>query len=313
MISFIVIGRNEGWKLSKCLQSIEDLIEYNSIKKFEIIYVDSDSNDDSIKRAKQFNTVKIFGLTGDKNAAIARNVGAMEATGEVLFFIDGDMQIDKNFLPKVYSEGKGLIENFVSGQWVNYYYDHKGKLKNKEDFVIKENDQIQKTTGGLFLIKKTAWDLVGGMKNEFRIGEDADLGLRLARNNIFLLRKKELAAIHHTIDYLDEKRKWKDFFNWNHLYDRSVLYRKHFFNRHVYQRLFRSDYSVIILVMSIISMFLMNIYSLLFILFYFIILVVRCKFNLANSFYYFLRDVSVLIGFFVFYVKNKKLEYKRIF
>ena len=78
-ISFIVIGRNEGWKLDKCLQSIVDTIEFNQYKNYEIIYVDSNSTDDSIERAKKYDKIKIFKLTCDANPAIARNVGAKEA------------------------------------------------------------------------------------------------------------------------------------------------------------------------------------------------------------------------------------------
>ena len=52
MISFIVIGRNEGWKLTKCFESIYDTINYNKLINYEIIYVDSASTDDSIDRQK---------------------------------------------------------------------------------------------------------------------------------------------------------------------------------------------------------------------------------------------------------------------
>ena len=104
MISFIVIGRNEGWKLTKCFESIYDTINYNKLINYEIIYVDSASTDDSIDRAKNFNEVKIYIITGKFNAAIARNIGAKEAKGDVFFFIDGDMEILPDFLPLVYNE-----------------------------------------------------------------------------------------------------------------------------------------------------------------------------------------------------------------
>ena len=123
MISFIIIGRNEGWKLTKCFESIFQTIEHNNLTHYEVIYIDSDSTDDSIERAKKFNQIKIFQLTADYNAAIARNVGAKEAKGDVLFFIDGDMEIIREFLPKVYSVKNGLMEDFVWGNWINYFYD----------------------------------------------------------------------------------------------------------------------------------------------------------------------------------------------
>ena len=67
MISFIVIGKNEGWKLSKCIQSIYDTIEYNKLNNSEIIYVDSSSTDKSIEKARKFKKIEIFQLTGYVN------------------------------------------------------------------------------------------------------------------------------------------------------------------------------------------------------------------------------------------------------
>jgi len=51
-LSFIIIGKNEGWKLSLCFDSVNRCIENNSILNYEIIYVDSQSADNSIEIAK---------------------------------------------------------------------------------------------------------------------------------------------------------------------------------------------------------------------------------------------------------------------
>jgi len=40
MISFIVIGKNEGWKLTKCFESIFNTVAYNQVMNYELIYVD---------------------------------------------------------------------------------------------------------------------------------------------------------------------------------------------------------------------------------------------------------------------------------
>ena len=312
MISFIIIGRNEGWKLSKCIQSIIDLIEYNTIDKFEIIYVDSGSTDNSIEKAKEFEVVRIFKLTGNFNAAIARNVGSKEAKGDVYFFIDGDMEIKPNFLKAVYTVDSGLIDNFVSGHWINYFYDHSDKLIKRENLDRPVKDIIEKVTGGLFLIKKETWDMVGGMNNKFKKSQDIDLGLRLAKRGIYLLRKKEFAAIHHTISYLNPKRMWQDFFNWNHLYGRSFLYRTHLFNRHVFERVFMHDYSAILLIISLISIVFSKVVWLSAFLLYFTVILLRGKFNLRKLVFYFLRDLSVLVGFFIFFPKEPQFSYEKI-
>ena len=84
MISFIVIGKNEGWKISKCLDSIFQCIEANSIVNYEVLFIDSNSTDDSQERALKFDKVKVYNLTADCNAAIDRNVGYTNSKGQVL-------------------------------------------------------------------------------------------------------------------------------------------------------------------------------------------------------------------------------------
>ena len=54
MISFTIIGKNEGWRLEKCLQSVVSIVEQDEITDIEIIYVDSQSTDDSVVLAKQY-------------------------------------------------------------------------------------------------------------------------------------------------------------------------------------------------------------------------------------------------------------------
>ncbi len=240
MISFIVIGKNEGWKLSKCFQSVFNTILINQIKDYEVIYVDSNSTDDSVERGLKFEKVNIFKITGKCNAAIGRNIGAEEAKGDVLFFIDGDMEITPEFLPFVYNKNEDLKYNFVSGQFQNYYYDQNGGLLSKEYHhkLNKDRDMNQTTTGGLFFIKREIWFEVNGMKNKYRRSQDIDFGLRLAIKGIFLHRKKELLAYHHTIYYRDSKRMWNMLFCGDQLY-RSILYRDHIFNKHIYKLLLR--------------------------------------------------------------------------
>ena len=286
------------------MQSITDAVAYNKLNKYEIIYVDSDSTDDSIERVRQFRKVSIIKLTGDLNAGIARNVGVKESNGDVFFFIDGDMEIQSEFLKIVYSEKEGLIHDFISGNWINFYYNESDELIKKENYRKMEKDMYEKTTGGLFLINKKAWNLVGGINERFRISEDIDIGLRLAGKGIYLLRKKETAAIHHTIAYLDKKRMWSDFLKMDHLYGRSFLYRKHILNKHIYPRFIRNDYTLLTLIISIIIIFFYPKIGLAVMFLYVILISLRSKFNPSNILYYFLRDLSVLFGF-LFFIPNK--------
>lgn len=319
MISFIIIGRNEGWKLSRCFQSVFKTIKDNSYLDSEIIYVDSKSTDDSIERAIIFGGLRIISLTGDCNAAIARNIGAIESKGNTLFFIDGDMEIKPDFLPHVYSEASGLKYNFVSGQFINFNYDYSGNFLDKAYyFSSTEVDTISYTTGGLFLIKKEIWNRIGGMKNKLKRSQDIDLGLRLAKIGFFLYRRNEVLAIHHTISYLDTSRTWRMLLSDAELY-RSVLFRDNIFNKYQWLLIFRENYSAFLLGGCIIISVAFS-FKLIFISYFFAILIrafnkkrlnVISKFNIIM--YYMTRDFLFFLGLFFFWPINKKnISYKII-
>tara|TARA_B100002051_G_scaffold210025_1_gene201591 strand:- start:13157 stop:14119 length:963 start_codon:yes stop_codon:yes gene_type:complete len=313
MISFIIIGRNEGWKLTKCLQSVFDTISFNNIDKYEVIYVDSKSEDDSIDRVKRFSNVSIISLTGEINAAIARNVGVNHSKGSVLFFIDGDMEIIPGFLSTVYNQNFGLKKDFLSGQFENYYYDQNSKfLKKAEYHSINNSFNTEYTVGGLFLIKRNIWEMIGGMKNYLRRSQDIDLGIRLAGKGYLLHRKKEILAIHHTVSYKNNKRIWVDLFNGNDFY-RSLLFRENFFNLYQWKLFLRQNYSLILLfICSLISFYSYN--HLYFLPYIFIInLRVLMKkpdniINYLNLIIYFIsRELIFIFSFLFFWPKKNKI------
>lgn len=311
MISFIIIGRNEGWKLTKCIVSVFKTIKHNKLNDYEVIYVDSKSTDDSIERVRKFQDVKIFKITGEYNAAIARNIGAKEANGDALFFIDGDMELIPDFLSVVYNRDKGLISSFVSGHWINYYYSNDWKFLSKESFIEKRSDSYESVTGGLFLINMETWEIVGGMRNKYKKSQDIDLGLRLQKYNISLLRKREIAAKHHTIHYFEKKRMWHELINGTYFYSKSIIYRDHCFNKSVYKMLIRNDYTLILLIFLLIYfLFSHNFY-----IFgtYFLSLLLRAlfrskkiDFHTTLIFLFFaLRDIFTILGWFFFWPRGK--------
>lgn len=95
-VSVVVIGRNEGARLVRCLQSVQQA--HWGDTPFELIYVDSRSTDDSLAsaRALGFQTLEL----NDANpcAAKARNLGWQAARGEFILFLDGDTELHADFV-----------------------------------------------------------------------------------------------------------------------------------------------------------------------------------------------------------------------
>ena len=253
MISFIVVGKNEGWKLKLCFDSIRKVVLLDQIKNYEVIYVDSRSSDDSVALAKTYPKTRVFLVTGECNAGVGRNVGAKLAAGEILFFVDGDMELQPNFLKRVLCDDeKGLVYPFISGlhldivynsQWIMQYTHLQKHPKDVTEYY-------QQITGGLFMVERKYWEELGGIDTRLRANEDYDFGLRMSERSIKLCRKCQLLVKHHTTPY----NLRSTYVTWAKY--SAVVLRKHWRNLEYWKRLLipaqYTAFSLVICMMTII-------------------------------------------------------------
>lgn len=94
-ISVVIPTYNEEKVISECVSSLLN----QNFKDFEIVVVDDGSTDNTLKILDKFK-VKIL-KQKHQGPAVARNLGAKEAKGKVLVFVDADMTFDSNFLRKL--------------------------------------------------------------------------------------------------------------------------------------------------------------------------------------------------------------------
>ncbi len=320
MISFIVIGKNEQHFLKQSLESVKAVCT-SLATSTEIIYVDSASTDGSVEIASQLRDVTVYELTADNNAAIARNVGAELAKGEILVFVDGDMQILPEIIEAFFDDNLQLLHPFISGNWENQYYNDHGEPMHREIYkkVACDEDKYQYTTGGLFAITKELWNRCGGMNNTFAKGQDLDLGFRLSKSGTLLLRRKHIIAVHHTVHYMDKNRIWKDFSNGSLVLPRAILYRTHLGNKFVLKRMISSDPTMLYLFTAICASAI-GFYETLFL--YPILVIAGISYShgwhgigqaIIRAFHQVIRDVVNILAF-LFYIppKNNNIKYKRV-
>jgi len=100
LLSVVVIGRNEGLRLTQCLKSVQAMEEpapdADGLSGVEIVYVDSRSSDDSRERAAALG-VDVLTISGQPTAAHARNTGWKQARGRYVLFLDGDTVLAPGF------------------------------------------------------------------------------------------------------------------------------------------------------------------------------------------------------------------------
>jgi glycosyltransferase involved in cell wall biosynthesis len=94
-LSVVVIGRNEGERLSRCIRSIQTM---KFAGRVELIYVDSASTDGSALVADSMGARVISVLPLRPTAALGRNAGWKSASAPIVLFLDGDTLLHEQFV-----------------------------------------------------------------------------------------------------------------------------------------------------------------------------------------------------------------------
>jgi GT2 family glycosyltransferase len=178
IIGVVVIGRNEGDRLVKCLESVKSSVD-------NIVYVDSGSTDGSIAAAEKYTqAIVTLDLNRAFTAARARNEGFAALTAsrsDIRFvqFVDGDCILDPGWLAAAYAfiESQRNIavvcgrrrEQFPSASIYNQLCDIEW------DTPVGET----RSCGGDSLVRAAAFEAVGGFRPGLIAGEEPELCLRL--------------------------------------------------------------------------------------------------------------------------------------
>ncbi len=96
LLSVVIIGRNEGSRLTRCLASVKEM--QNPGGAVEIIYVDSASTDSSREIAQQMGAQVIPVQPSRPTAALGRNAGWRVSSGSFILFLDGDTILHPAFV-----------------------------------------------------------------------------------------------------------------------------------------------------------------------------------------------------------------------
>ena len=196
-IGAVVIGRNEGARLRRCLDSL-----VASRASFaEIVYVDSNSDDGSVTLARSLCVeVVALDVTTPFTAARARNAGFKRLVErapdvEVVQFIDGDCELLPAFVgaaidaladESVAAVAGRLRERDVQASIYNRLCDVEW------DGPVGDVDFV----GGIAAYRASAFRGVDGFDPRLIAGEEPELCLRLRRRGHRIVRISDDMALH---------------------------------------------------------------------------------------------------------------------
>jgi glycosyltransferase involved in cell wall biosynthesis len=198
-LSIIVPAHNAGTDISECLGALKAAAESDT----EIIVVDDASTDDTLSTAQRAG-VAVFNLERNSGPAAARNYGARQARGDILFFVDADVVIAPDALQRVkkaFAKQSKLAAVFGS-------YDDKpraqgmaSQYRNLLHHYVHQNGNPEASTfwAGCGAIRRSVFEEVGGFDEE-RFPrpsiEDIELGYRLRQLGHRILLDKSLQGTH---------------------------------------------------------------------------------------------------------------------
>lgn len=202
-LSLVIIGRNLGSSLSLCLESVQS-IQYPS--DLEIIYIDTSSKDDSLKRAMAAGVItkKITPL--NPCAAVARNTGWKMAKYDFVFFLDGDTLLDGNFLNTAMEKFKDQKVAAVFGQRRERYPEDSIYQRVLDIDWINPNEHPI-AFGGDVIIRKNVLEQLHGYDESLIAGEDPELSYRIQSLGYKIIRL-DIPMTMHDLNIHHFKQYW---------------------------------------------------------------------------------------------------------
>lgn len=195
----VIIGRNEGERLRRCLASVAD-------RRERAVYVDSGSTDGSpaLARSMGFEVIELdrsapFTAARGRNAGFARLLERRPGL-EFVQFVDGDTELVPGWLDCGVAELRTRPEVAIVC----------GRLREKD-----RNSSIYKRLcdmewdgpvgeiaecGGIAMMRASALREVGGFDPSIAAGEEPELCLRLRQAGHLILRTRDEMGIHDVGD-----------------------------------------------------------------------------------------------------------------
>ena len=175
-ISVVVIGRNEGLRLARCLESVA-AADWRELRH-EVIYVDSNSRDGSPARARRLGAHVLSLGAAKPCAAAGRNIGWRAARAPLVLFLDGDTLLEPGFVQQALP---ALADERVCAVWGHRRESNPGQSPYTRvldlDWVFAPGrvDYF----GGDALVRRAALEQAGGFDDGLVAGEEPELCRRL--------------------------------------------------------------------------------------------------------------------------------------
>lgn len=168
LVSVVITTKNEEDVIENLLTSITK----QTYKNIEVILVDNNSDDNTLKICSRFKGIKVYNFGPERSAQ--RNYGAKKSFGEYLLFLDADMRLSPKVVEeciRVAKRKKNIGSVVIPEQSVAYSFWEMVKAFERS-FYNEKGDPI---TDAARFFKREVFEKAGGYDETITGPEDWDL------------------------------------------------------------------------------------------------------------------------------------------
>ncbi|OPX58990.1 MAG: Glycosyltransferase AglE [Methanobacterium sp. PtaB.Bin024] len=211
-LSIILLVKNGGMRLELLMESLG---KQNYDGNFEIIAIDSGSEDESIQILKKYNTILYRIKPEEFHHSRTRNLGAEKSKGDVLVYLTQDaLPIKEDFLEKLVaplndpkigvSYGRQIANpdaKEATKFFYSYFYPDERNVLGKELAENPKNFYLAYiyVSDVCSAIKRDVWKHIRFADN-IPMSEDKDFALRALKSDYEIVYEPE-ATVYHSHDY----------------------------------------------------------------------------------------------------------------
>jgi cellulose synthase/poly-beta-1,6-N-acetylglucosamine synthase-like glycosyltransferase len=213
-LSVVIIGRNEGARLLRCIESVKAM--RFPAGDVELIYVDSDSTDGSYEKAVAMGARGIVVRPERPSAAVGRNAGWRASVAPLVLFLDGDTILHPDFAAQA-------LRAFSDPQ-VAVVWGHRRELRPEASVYnrVLDLDWIyppgpSEFCGGDALMRRSALEEVNGYDETLIAGEEPEMCRRMRERGYRILHL-DLPMTGHDLAITRWTQYWRRAFRAGHAY-----------------------------------------------------------------------------------------------
>lgn len=197
-ISIIVPVYNGGEMFVECVRALQAI----EPAPLEILVVDDGSRDDTLRHARHAKVCVLHTPKPQSGPAVARNLGAEKARGEILFFVDADVAVPPDICARLTN---AFADADIAALFGSYDDAPAGtafasQYKNLLHHYTHQHSRVESNSfwAGCGAMRADIFRALGGFKTSFTRPciEDIELGYRVTRAGHKIHLRKEVQVKH---------------------------------------------------------------------------------------------------------------------